>query len=136
MEEPAFSLGVLGGQETWKSRPSGRRWRQHMKGASAPAVCYKQPLCDKHHRRMFARLVQFQPHGERMTTPILLTLAALYTVFGIVVVRRFRKPTCRVCLYRQVCPNRESLGADAKCQPCWSCGRTTACSGPDQNSKG
>ncbi len=60
-----------------------------------------------------------------MLFPVLLALLALYTVFGIVVIRRFRKPTCRVCLYRQLCPNRESENSKNIGKQCWSCGQTS-----------
>jgi len=71
-----------------------------------------------------------------MHYPILLALAVLYTIAGIVIIRRFRKPTCRVCVYREFCPNRESEHSDATAKPCWSCGRPVACSGPAPDSKG
>jgi hypothetical protein len=34
-------------------------------------------------------------------------LAAIYCVTGVLVLRRAFKPSCRVCLHRQSCPNRE-----------------------------
>ena len=66
-----------------------------------------------------------------MFTPILVAAAAvttLYGVLGVVIARRLRKPTCRVCLYRGFCPNRESDLLNTAGKPCWSCGQTTACS--------
>jgi hypothetical protein len=38
---------------------------------------------------------------------VFLLLAAVYSIIGVVVVRGAFKPNCRVCLYRQSCPNRE-----------------------------
>ncbi len=70
-----------------------------------------------------------------MLSPVLLALAALYTVFGVVVVRRLRKPTCRVCLYRQFCPSRESEHTEKTNKPCWSCGQTGQCATPTQDAK-
>ena len=34
-------------------------------------------------------------------------LAPIYLIIGVVVVRRAFRPSCRVCLYRHSCPNRE-----------------------------
>jgi hypothetical protein len=65
-----------------------------------------------------------------MLPPVLLALAALYTVIGVVIIRRLRKPTCRVCLYRQFCPNREPVHADVTRKPCWSCGQSAECAAP------
>ena len=70
-----------------------------------------------------------------MFSAILLAVAALYAVFGAVIVRRLRKPTCRVCLNRQICPNRESEHSQPNRQPCWSCGQTIACAEPTPYSK-
>ena len=33
-------------------------------------------------------------------------LALFYAVFGVVVFRRMRRPTCRICLHRSRCPHR------------------------------
>jgi hypothetical protein len=67
-----------------------------------------------------------------MSTSIVLAAAAgvamLYGVLGTVIVRRSRRPTCRVCLYRGFCPSRDS-GVLKTTQPCWSCGQT-ACAEP------
>ena len=42
-----------------------------------------------------------------MLLPILVAFAVVFVVFGIVIARRLRKPTCRICLFRSACPNRE-----------------------------
>lgn len=34
-------------------------------------------------------------------------LAAVYGIVGVVVLRRAFKASCRICLHRDVCPNRE-----------------------------
>jgi len=34
-------------------------------------------------------------------------LALIYLIIGVVVVRRAFSPSCRICLYRHSCPNRE-----------------------------
>ena len=33
--------------------------------------------------------------------------AAVYGIVGVVVLRRAFKPSCRICLHRDACPNRE-----------------------------
>ena len=39
--------------------------------------------------------------------PLLLCLlVASYAVLGLIVLRQASKPTCRVCLFRHMCPNR------------------------------
>jgi len=63
-----------------------------------------------------------------MFSPVIMALVALYIILGFVVVRRFRKPTCRVCLYREFCPSRESEYAESSGKQCWSCGQTVRCS--------
>jgi hypothetical protein len=74
-----------------------------------------------------------------MFTPILLTVAAvstaLYTVLAVVTFRRLRKPTCRVCLNREFCPNRELEHADPNRKQCWSCGQIRECAEPTPYSK-
>jgi hypothetical protein len=60
-----------------------------------------------------------------MLSPIILALAAFYAVVGVVIVRRVRKPTCRVCLFRQFCPNRQGEYLDSAGKPCWSRDQTT-----------
>ena len=56
-----------------------------------------------------------------------LALTAIYTAFGVVLMRRLRRPTCRVCLFLQSCPNRESEYSDPTRILCWSRGQTIAC---------
>jgi len=70
-----------------------------------------------------------------MFSRILLTVAAVSTVFTVAAVRRLRKPTCRVCLYRQFCPNRESEYSSKSTKPCWSCGQNSPCTEPNQTPK-
>jgi hypothetical protein len=73
-----------------------------------------------------------------MLSPIVLVgaaITALYSVLGAAIVRRLRKPTCRVCLYRGVCPNRETEYLDSARKQCWSCGQTTECAAPDPSLK-
>ncbi len=55
-----------------------------------------------------------------MLSPITLALAAFYTVVGVVIVRREYKPTCRICLFRQSCPNRQRDYLKSTGKPCWS----------------
>ncbi len=55
-----------------------------------------------------------------MLSPITLALTAFYTVVGVVIVRRAYKPTCRICLFRQSCPNRPRDDPRFKGKPCWS----------------
>jgi hypothetical protein len=55
-----------------------------------------------------------------MHSPVILALAAFYTVVGVVIVRRAFKPTCRVCLFRQFCPNRHGEYFNSVGKPCWS----------------
>lgn len=62
-----------------------------------------------------------------MFSPVLIALATLYVVLGFVIFRRLRKPTCRVCLLRQSCPNRELEHFDAARTQCWRCGQATEC---------
>jgi hypothetical protein len=65
---------------------------------------------------------------------VVLSLTVLYVVFGAVMLRRLRKPTCRVCLFRQFCPNRESQHSKPTSKPCWSCGRIDPGTTPTQGS--
>lgn len=60
-----------------------------------------------------------------MLYSIMLALAAFYTVLGVVIVRRAHKPTCRVCLFRQFCPNRQREHFNSVGKPCWSHDQTT-----------
>jgi endonuclease III len=46
--------------------------------------------------------------------PFLYALAAFYVALGIEVVHRALKPSCRECLYRHCCPNRQQ----ARVPPC------------------
>jgi hypothetical protein len=55
-----------------------------------------------------------------MLSPMVLALGAFYTVVGVVIVRRVCKPTCRVCLFRQFCPNRQGEHLNSAGKPCWS----------------
>ena len=55
-----------------------------------------------------------------MLSPIILALAGFYTVVGVVIVRRAFKPTCRICLFRQYCPNRQGENLNLRGKPCWS----------------
>jgi hypothetical protein len=64
--------------------------------------------------------------------PVILSLTVLWSVFGVVIIRRLRKPTCRVCLFRQFCPNRESQHSESASKPCWSRGRIEPCTTPTQ----
>ena len=70
-----------------------------------------------------------------MFSPIIFALAAVYTVFGVVIIRRFRKPTCRVCLLRQSCPNRKLEYADSTRKQCWSCDQTVSGVEPTPDAK-
>lgn len=45
--------------------------------------------------------------------------AAFLVVCVAAIVRRLRKPTCRVCLYRAGCPNRKSPFLDRGGVPCY-----------------
>ena len=54
-----------------------------------------------------------------MLSPVVLALGAFYTVVGVVIVRRAYKPTCRVCLFRQFCPNRQGEHLNSAGKPCW-----------------
>jgi hypothetical protein len=65
-----------------------------------------------------------------MFSPVLWALAVLYTICGVVITRRIRKPTCRVCLFRQLCTNRESEYYTAASKPRWSCDQTAICASP------
>lgn len=60
-----------------------------------------------------------------MLSPLMLALGAFYTVVGVVIVRRTYKPTCRVCFFRQFCPNRQSGHLQFAGKPCWSRDQTT-----------
>jgi len=53
-------------------------------------------------------------------------LVAFYTVLAVVIVRRLRKPTCRICLFRQGCPNRPDRLPDPSCKPCYEREKTAA----------
>ncbi len=56
---------------------------------------------------------------------VILALAAVYTAFGVVIIRRSHKPTCRICLFRQFCPNRKREYLKFTGEPCWSREQTT-----------
>ena len=60
-----------------------------------------------------------------MLSLTILALAAFYTVVGVVIVRRAYKPTCRVCLFRQFCPNRQREHLNSAGKPCWNRDQTT-----------
>ncbi len=77
-------------------------------------------LCDKRHRPWVAPSLSIAAKEADMLSPIILALGAFYTVFGVVIVRRAYKPTCRVCLFRQFCPNRQSGHLQFAGKPCWS----------------
>jgi hypothetical protein len=70
-----------------------------------------------------------------MLSPVILALAPLYIFLGVVIVRKLRKPTCRVCALREFCPNRESDHSDKTSQPCWSCGQTGPCAASTRDAK-
>jgi hypothetical protein len=73
-----------------------------------------------------------------MFNPIVLAgavVTALYGVLGVAIVRKLRKPTCRVCLYRGSCPNRETEHLDSTRKQCWSCGQTAECAAPNPSLK-
>jgi hypothetical protein len=55
-----------------------------------------------------------------MFAPIILSVGVFYAVVGAVIVQRVRKPTCRVCLLRQFCPNRKREHLKSRGKPCWS----------------
>lgn len=46
-------------------------------------------------------------------------LAAFLVACVVVIVRRLRKPSCRVCLYRAGCPDRKSPFLDRGGVPCY-----------------
>ena len=52
--------------------------------------------------------------------------AAASTFLAIVIVQRLRKPTCRICLFRRTCPNREVEYFDPTRNPCWSREKATS----------
>ena len=54
-----------------------------------------------------------------MFSPAILAITAFYTVFGVVIIRRVCKPTCRICLFRQFCPNRQREHLKLTGKPCW-----------------
>jgi hypothetical protein len=66
-----------------------------------------------------------------MINPVLLAAASVFTAFytglGVAALRRLRKPTCRVCLYRGFCPSRDTEISKPNSQPCWRCGQASAC---------
>ena len=70
-----------------------------------------------------------------MFSGIILAMAVVSTVVTVAAVLRMRKPTCRVCLYREFCPNRESEHSKPASKPCWSCGETGQCAAPAQDVK-
>ena len=65
----------------------------------------------------------------------LLALAATSTVLGVVIVQGLRKPTCRICLFRRTCPNRE-VEYDSTRKPCWSRENTIDSAEPRTGSNG
>jgi hypothetical protein len=66
---------------------------------------------------------------------ILLLFAAFFVVFGVVILRRLRQPTCRICLFRSTCPNRESECYDPSKKTCWSREQTIEGVEPAPNSR-
>jgi hypothetical protein len=50
---------------------------------------------------------------------LMYALAGVYTVLGVGIVRRLRKPTCRICLFREGCPHRPDGFGDASGKPCY-----------------
>jgi hypothetical protein len=49
---------------------------------------------------------------------LLYLLAAFYAVFGVLVIRRLRQVSCRICLFRQGCPNRRGSSPGRGGTPC------------------
>ena len=62
---------------------------------------------------------------EADITPIISALAAFYAVVGVVIVPRAYKPTCRICLFRQFCPNRQGEHLNSAGKPCRHDDQTT-----------
>jgi len=52
-------------------------------------------------------------------SPIMYLFGVFFAVFGVVVIRRACKPSCRVCLNRRGCPNRKSPFSDRGGVPCY-----------------
>lgn len=56
--------------------------------------------------------MHFLPH-------FLIGLAAFYGAIGLLVVRRAKKPTCRVCGHREYCPTRRLSQRDPSIKRCY-----------------
>jgi hypothetical protein len=52
-------------------------------------------------------------------SPVIDLFAVPYPLFGVLVIRRRRKPTCRICLYRKGCSNRRSRFLELSGVPCY-----------------
>jgi hypothetical protein len=91
-------------------------------------VHQKKAFCDLHHNAwgcVSGNIVRRK--RVCMFFSALLILAGIYMIFGAAIVRRLRKPTCRVCLFRQACLNRAFEYSDPARKPCWSCGEPAPC---------
>lgn len=49
----------------------------------------------------------------------LYALPVVYGLVGLALVRRARRPTCRVCLHREQCPIRRASMADDSVKRCY-----------------
>jgi len=50
-------------------------------------------------------------------------LAGFYAVVAAVTINRLRKPTCRICVFRQVCPQRRQSATDLDRPRCYEHGQ-------------
>lgn len=72
-----------------------------------------------------------------MFLPKLAALAILPLIFslGWVIFQRLRRPSCRVCLFRRFCPNRELEYYEPTRNPCWNRSQTMDRGHPNEKTK-
>jgi len=86
-------------------------------------------ICDGRHRPLVGTVVVWCPKRGSMFSAILLAVAALYAVFGAVIVRGCaNQPAASASTGKSAKPRVGALAANR--QPCWSCGQTIACAEP------
>lgn len=74
-------------------------------------------LRDHDHSLLLWTTVLFPTRGSYTSAAVILSLTVLWLVFGVVITRRLGKPTCRVCIFRQFCRNRESQHSNPTNKP-------------------
>jgi len=95
---------LASGQHRLSGPPTSKAQDKHCCVITITAYCFGPQYC-------FPREVRI------LLLPVILSLTVLWLVFGVVITRRLGKPTCRVCIFRQFCRNRESQHSNPTNKP-------------------